>query len=402
MALTDSIKEYFKETGSLNKKRFRHFILAAPFWILIIAIGLMSAGIIRYNLIKGYTADQKTAAIWQQSGSTEFRHVSVFARGSRSLGAGTPSMYVDKDISLNRNDIISIRTSLQNIADSALPSGKKGGLNDDGSPRGWEDCFSTFIQLPVTYQTEGMTAPRDVDVDVIAVEGNYKVFHPFKYMSGGFLPEIGVDSNQIVINDVLAWKLFSSYDVTGRMLKINGINFTIVGVVAENTDGISRATGSDQPRAYIYFKTLENMVLQPDENGISGQLAILSYEAMLPEMVRGVARSDISNALPNYSGADPKLFVVSNTDRYSLLSVWDFMTPLGESETRLEGYEFPYWENTAQQVTLHLFADMIMTAAGAVLLLIGGVACVLRWKNFKPEDEKDGTDSSEEEAVVTA
>ena len=393
MAFTDSIKNYFKETGSISRRRFKKFVLAAPFWILIISIGLIAAGLIRYNTIRNYTYDRKTAGIWAQDGTLDFRHVSVFSRGARESGSFSPSIYVDTNISLGRTDILDIRKSLQDIADSALPGNKKTGLNEDGTPRGWEDCFSTFMDMTFTYSSDEVMQPVTVDTEVVAVEGNYRAFHPFTYMSGGFLPETCVDTDQIVINDVLAWKLFSSYDVTGKVLEAYGRRFTIIGVVAERTDSLNRSVGSMKPRAYIYFRTLESIMLSPDKPEM---LNITTYEAMLPELVKGVARADIINALPNYNAADPKLYVVSNTDRYSVLSVWDFMMPLGETQTMLDGYEFPYWERAAQLVTMHLYVDIILVSLGGALLLIGVVTSVLRWKKIEIEPVKEEVEEASE------
>ena len=75
-------------------------------------------------------------------------------------------------------------------------------------------------------------------------------------MSGGFLPEDPVDTFQIVINDVLAWKFFRSYDVTGHMVEIDGKLFTIIGVVEEKNTKVAELAGEQDSRAFIYFGAL--------------------------------------------------------------------------------------------------------------------------------------------------
>jgi hypothetical protein len=111
-------------------------------------------------------------------------------------------------------------------------------------------------------------------------------------------------------------------------------------------------------------------------------MAILCYEAMLPEAVRGVAKNDMSSSLANYTPANPNFYVLSNTDRFGLRDSWRFMWPIGKTQTRLAPYEFPYWEKTAQLTSQHLFADEIVTAVGIITLLSGGIMAALRYRKM--------------------
>ena len=51
MAFKDTIKEYFLETGTLNKKRIKKIVLAVPFWVILAAVILIAAGFLIYNRI---------------------------------------------------------------------------------------------------------------------------------------------------------------------------------------------------------------------------------------------------------------------------------------------------------------------------------------------------------------
>ena len=389
MGIIRWIKDYFKETGDLNKKRFKKLVLSAHFWVILIALGLIIFGISRAAFLTYQRTDRNIAAVWQQGGTMGYRHVSVFAGGDTS-----PIQYKDADSSLKRSDIILIRKALQNTVDSGNPAKRK---NEDpnGRPVGWEDCFSTtlkgYISRPA--QNGSNSVPVGTDAELIATEGNFKVFHPFKYLSGGYLPETQVDANQVVINDVLAWKFFNSYDVVGYKVEMFGEQFTICGVVSEPSDSLARTCGTYEPRAYMYFQKLEkiySLQSSPEEEGVLGnyEVAIQVYEALLPEAVTGVAKSDITNALPSYKASDPKMYIVSNTGRYNILSVWDFCVPLGEMGEKLSAYEFPYWEKTAQLTMQHLFADAVVIASGTVLLGVGIIMAILRYRKNIPDKKK--------------
>lgn len=420
MALTNSAKRYVRDKIYLGKRKVRKIVLAAPFWVLTIGIAMTSLGIGRYVFLTENRKDQKMNYYWEYEATTPFRHMSVYARGARPGGPETPAVYINNTSSLRRSDILAIRTALQNVTDSSLGLSSKGGLPQDGRPRGWEDCYSSYLTANITSIPDPMSRNEfsfDSASEIIAIDGNFPAFHPFRYMSGGFLPEIAVDNRQIVLNDVLAWKFYKSYDVVGEKVRLWGQEFTIIGVVAEPSDGIARSAGTEQPRAYIYFSAMEELApltapstdTQTDANGnvitpapsaaqasapaapASGaassdnarpDMAILCYEAMLPEAVKNVAKNDMSSALTNYTPADPNFYLLSNTGRYNVINTWNFMWPIGKTQERLSVYEFPYWEKTAQLTSQHLFADEIVAVAGFVTLVSGTIMAALRYRKM--------------------
>ena len=425
MAFKDSVKEYFLETGTLNKKRIKKIVLAVPFWVILVAVILIAAGFIRISVLTKARQEQYMATYWGQGADVGYRQMSVFARGARPVDDMTPLMYVSSDISLRKADIPVIRAAIQGTVDASNPNlpDKAKGLDTDGSPKGWEDAFSSSVMANVTLVSEEPGADSDkiipnTDAEIIGVGGNYKAFHPFRFLCGGFLPEEQIDRNQIVINDIMAWYFFKSYDVSGRKLSLGNETFTVIGVVEELNTSIDDLAGADKPRAYIYFDRL--MLLVPENAGAaaadstsydamdpnaaaptstSDVLAIQCYEAMMPELVSGVAITDIKNALPTYALTDPKIFVMSNTDRYTLLSVWDWVFPLGETQSQLTGYELPYWERAAQITVTRVFYDMVMIFVGIILLIIGGIMVFLRFRKPKPAEAaaEEAKDKTEEE-----
>ena len=425
MAFKDSVKEYFLETGTLNKKRIKKIVLAVPFWVILTAVILIAVGFIRISVLTSARQEQYMATYWGQGADVGYRQMSVFARGARPVDDMTPLLYVSSDISLRKADIPVIRAAIQGTVDASNPNlpAKAKGLDTDGSPKGWEDAFSSTVManvslVPEEPGTDSDTIIPNTDAEIIGVGGNYKAFHPFRFLCGGFLPEEQIDRNQIVINDIMAWYFFKSYDVSGRKLTLGGEDFTVIGVVEELDTSIDGLAGADKPRAYIYFDRLMLLVpenaasaadtssydaMSPDaassSTSTSDVLAIQCYEAMMPELVTGVAITDIKNALPNYALTDPKIFVVSNTDRYTLLSVWDWVFPLGETQSKLTGYELPYWERAAQITVTRVFYDMVMIFVGAVLLIIGSVMVFLRFRKPKPAQAEEAPAEKTEEEI---
>ena len=227
MAFKDSIKEYFRDTGKINRERFRKFVLNAPFFVLLAAVVLIVIGLVGAGKLKAAREDQNMAKYWQQGASTTYRQMSVYARGARNGDSTAPLTYVDTDISLKKSDVSLIRTALQGVVNST--NGQNKTVAAVTAPIGWEDAYSTTVEATVSLPTANSSDTAvTADAQLVGVGGNFRAFHPFKYMSGGFLPETICDTNQIVLNDVLAWRFYKSYDVTGNVVLIGGTEYTII------------------------------------------------------------------------------------------------------------------------------------------------------------------------------
>jgi len=422
MDIIYSIKRYILETIVSNRRAARKFILTAPLVVLLIGIILTGFGCLRYWYLVDNRQDQNMASYWGDGASIGYRHVSVFARGARPNGDTSVPLYIDATSSLRRSDIISIRGKLQSAADAGAAGSGKGGAAQDGSPQGWEDCYSSFLNgtvglIPVNGSVNSSTNDS-VLAQIVGVEGNYTAFHPFAFEAGGFLPQTVTDNKVIVLNDNLAWRFFMSYDVIGRKVSLWGQEFTIIGVVSEPDDKLADQTGANDFRVYVHFAALESFAIDATtasgssttsgsstasnsstrttgaaastataastaSNSSTGtstsrDVAILCYEAMLPELVRGVAKTDIVNALPSYNSASPQMYVISNTGRFGIVNVYKYMLPLGETMAFLMQFELPFWEKTANLTSEHLFVDMLVVVLGIIFILIGSVMFALK------------------------
>lgn len=392
MFIFDAIRKYFSRKGQEGKKGFKKFVLAAPFWVLVIAIVLLGIGITRAVVLTHNRYDTRMDEYWSQS-SGDYRHVAVYGGGYRPEGDESPVMYKDPETSIKYSDIVNIRKSLQSAVDTGKTNPNQLGLNKDGTPRNWEDCWSCDLMGTAFYEKEGYKEPLSSDCQIMAVGGNFKAFHPFQYLSGGFLPESSVDPMQVVINSALAWKFFNSYDVIGNIISIWGEDYVIVGVVEEPSSSIDKAAGANKPRVYMYFSNLAAKYASEEK----GDIAITCYEAMLPEAVKGVAITDMKTALPSYSAEDPKFYVVSVTGRFFFTKVWDGTWPLG-SEKLSDNFELPYWEKASLMTTEKLFADMMLIILGSILLIIGVVMVILKIRKFVDSEDENDDDEDEEDS----
>jgi len=409
MRFIDKTKELWNTEKGNAKRNLLKLILAVPFWLIVIAVALMAFGIGRAIYLIDTRPDQQVAEVWQSNSDTSFRHMTVFAGGIRAQGDTSPMTYQEGGKSIHLADIALIRQALQTSADTGSAAGNKNIQYTEGKQlRGWEDCYSSTVMATIEALdvVDGLEVTSGKsDAQLVAVGGNYRAFHPFRYLSGGFLPETPVDTNQIVINDVLAWKFYHSYDVVGNRVMINGEMFTIIGVVEERTTKVAELAGEQENRAFIYFGALGSIYDTSGEGEADGEgtysapkdFAIQCYEAILPELVKGVGVTDFKNAMPSYSLSNPQLYVCNNTGRFGVTRVFDTMFPLGETDRERLGYEFPYWERAAQLTEDRLFYDYTITGLGIILLLIGFsmIGLKLRAKMAVKPDELEATDAED-------
>ena len=420
MRFIDKTKELWNLEKGNAKRNLLKLILAVPFWLIVIALFLMAFGISRAVYLTDTRPDQQVAEAWQSNSDTSFRHMAVFAGGIRAQGDTSPMTYQEGGKSIHLADITLMRQALQSTADTGSAAGNKNIQYTEGKQlRGWEDCYSSTVMSTVEALdvVDGLEVKSGKsDAQLVAVGGNYKAFHPFRYLSGGFLPETPVDTNQIVLNDVLAWKFYHSYDVVGNRVMINGQMFTIIGVVEERTTKVAELAGEQETRAFIYFGALGSICNTTAggegdaDNTINApaDYAIQCYEAILPELVKGVGVTDFKNAMPNYSLSNPQLYVSNNTGRFGVTRVFDTVFPLGETDRERLGYEFPYWERAAQLTEDRLFYDYTITGLGIILLLIGFsmIGLKLRAKmTVKPgelevPDAEDAAEKEEKELML--
>ena len=412
MRVIDKTKQFLNIEKAKLKINFLKLVLAVPFWIVVVSLILIGTGIGRAVYLSDSRPEQKVAKMWQSNTETSFRHMVVFAGGNREKGETSPMTYTGGK-SIHLGDLSLMRQKLQSAADTGSGAGGKNISGNSNKLRGWEDCYSSSVKASVSSLEviEGkQTKVNEADVELVAVGGNYRAFHPFRYLSGGFLPEVPVDTYQVVINDVLAWKFYRSYDVVGHMIEINGKMFTIIGVVEEKNTKVAELAGEQENRVFVYFGALGALYggdssqipeasasseygdfsgygdyssPAPSNSDTKNDYAIQCYEAMLPELVNGVAVSDFKNALPSYSLTNPQVYVVNDTDRFKITRIIDTIFPLGETEKERLGYEFPYWEIATQMTETRLFYDYVITAFGILLLLIGIVMLALKFRAKK-------------------
>ncbi len=274
--------------------------------------------------------DQRAALAWDASG------------GSRQVSA-----FISQDEQMIPDQLIAQRKSVDNALSEA-------GLTPPSeNARLWVDAYSTRGKLT-------LTTPRTAqEMQVIGVGGDFFLFHPYKLVSGAYFGASDLMRNRIVLDETAAWQLFGATQVESMSLTIDGIDYTVAGVIQNETDDAVVGALNGSPIVIVPFEAL-------------GDAAITCYEAILPEAVKGLALTTFQNSL---TAAPENMQLRENSTRYTLWKLLEALPNFAARGVQVKPLIYPYWENAA--LTVENYA--MLAAAGVVLFAIYPIAALIVW-----------------------
>ena len=168
----------------------------------------------------------------------------------------------------------------------------------------WNEDVYPFIDA---WSSEGkMKISGDkaaTDAPVLAVGGQFFEFHPLRLLSGSYIGEGDLSPDRVVLDRELAWELFGGVELSGMTVQINGVDFTVGGVVDRESDSASRRAYTGEKGFFMSYDAYR---------ALSGEDRIDCYEVVLPETVRGYAAQLTADRFPNKEGE-----TLVNTGRFA-------------------------------------------------------------------------------------
>jgi len=103
-------------------------------------------------------------------------------------------------------------------------------------------------------------------------------------------------------------------------------------------------------------------------------LAIMCYEVVLPNKISGIAMQNLKSAMETAGKVEKNFLFVDNTDRFSLLRLYDAVFPIGENILERQQYRFPFWELSAETAESVSVFWWILGFTGFAAVLSSGLA----------------------------
>ena len=339
----------------MKRKRIIIGVLA----LVGLALLLLFGGIVRR--LQTLQSDQLAAARWGDDAVQISCYVSSYA-----------GLYADGIVSLEE----AISNSLQNDFSAA---------ETDST---WYDAYScdggnvSALGAKTGKKTLQMTL----------VSETYFQMHPYTLLSGNRLSEADTSTNRVVLDEAAAWNLFGGIDVAGMTVTFENRICEVAGVIRLPDDFASaQATENDLPGIYMLYS---DYLAGLNADGGEQEPAITCYEVVLPELVENYGYSlmeeifesvsaswngeegitDNSDSTQTTVRSDYRL--VQNTDRFSLVQVWDYLFHHTDYITRTEAIAYPASENAAL-ILLHRIAMLTIGAFLGLVLLLAAVTAAI-------------------------
>jgi len=215
------------------------------------------------------------------------------------------------------------------------------------------------------WSTSGkLTAATDLgrgEARVTAVGGAFFDFHPILLLNGNYFTQTELNRDLVLLDEELAWLLFGGTQLQGLSLKLNGVPFTVGGVVRREQDVFSLRAYNDGMGLYMSYDAYASLV----ENA-----GITCYEYVTAEPVDGFAVNIAREKFPIGRGE-----IVQNTNRFSPPRLADVLRAFPTRSMQTRGVLYPYWENAARSAEDQCAMTMLL---GVLLALYPAAALLTR------------------------
>lgn len=314
-----------------GKLGFKQWLLLGLNLVLVLACALSALGLHRVS----NTLDTSAAQRFRGESETRFAQLACYL----PVGRG-------KTV----EDILSFRQGLDSkFVEQSLEAPENGSL--------FADAYSGSAKVSVT------TEHGSAELSAFGVGGDFFYFHPLRLRSGAYISERDLMDDLVVLDEVMAWRLFGGVDLTGLTLYINGEPFLVSGVAALEDDFASSRAYTQEGSLFMSYSALKKL---------NEALSIDCYEIVLPDPITGYAYSVVEEGFG--MAAD----IVENSSRYSLGRLLDVIGSFGERSMRTNGVIYPYWENALRLTEDYAALLLILTAAFALCPLVCAAVWVIR------------------------
>lgn len=169
------------------------------------------------------------------------------------------------------------------------------------------------------------------DVTAMGIGGDFFYFHPLQLRSGSYISDRDLMDDLVVLDEVMAWRLFGGVDLTGMTVYINEEPFVVSGVVAIEDDFATSRARTQEGAVFLSYSALSRL---------KEEVTIDCYEIVLPDPITGYAYGVVTDSFQVGEGD-----IVENSSRYTLSHLLDVIGSVGERSMRTNGVIYPYWEN---------------------------------------------------------
>ena len=177
---------------------------------------------------------------------------------------------------------------------------------------------------------------RSMQIDCLAVGGDFFVFHPIKMINGSYFDGNDLMQDGIILDEESAWQLFGSSDVVGKTLYYGDRVLYVKGVYEREENKLFHYARGDRPEIFVPFDLLDST---------EAPLDITCVEICMPNPVKNFA----TGILDEISTLDSSTCeTVENSSRYTVENLWVVFKNKKYRSMQNHDIIYPYWEKIAR------------------------------------------------------
>jgi hypothetical protein len=295
----------------------------------------------------GALPEQTVAARYNRSVETDYAQISIFQAGGWPYDKAMKQTY---DLNKTTSSLVkNIRGDAVSAAFSTRPT---------------DIVFESRDDRGRSFQSTKLTA--------YFTGGDFFLFHPYEILSGNYLDENTLMSDNAVLDENAAWQLFGSTDIAGRFIYAGETPVHISGVIKRfNTDDLNTSDDDEDTKPFIYL----NYQLATALTG--AEPLFTTYEAVLPSPVPGAALDTVKQSLGMADGlvsTDRLTRLVDNTARSEIGTLFEILRDIPGLAVRDDAIELPAWENEAR---VHDVTSALILALLCVIAVLPTVSFII-------------------------
>ena len=202
------------------------------------------------------------------------------------------------------------------------------------------------------------TEKSEAETIVTVVDGDYFWFQPVRLLHGAYFWGEDDYTDLVVIDELLAWKLYGSSAVSGMAVTIDSKPFIVSGVVKEEGLYTDEELYGKTPRMYMQYPAYQKLIRSQaevnaaalessnrSEIGGINEKGFTVYQVLLPEPVKNHA---ITWTEEQFSASDKILEIQIQGSRFSVSNLFHILGSYGKRSLSQPGLCYPYWENAVR------------------------------------------------------
>ena len=217
---------------------------------------LLAAGIHGFRWLKAASfVDQREASRWGA------------AESCAQISAFLPAKEAMKEENIQELEY-KINTSLAQDSIKLTAEGEDARL--------WQDCYSGVGSLTLD------AGSKSVTVEAVGTGGAFFTFHPLELSGGSYYLSDSIMKDEILLDQETAWKLFGSFDVEGRTVRVQDMYLRISGVYKKGEGSLYEKGGLPDYVVFVQYKTLLQYGGSGSGSDAADQAAQQASSALIP------------------------------------------------------------------------------------------------------------------------